>query len=271
MNPFVQYKHCWIDSLPPHLSVKLADNEIKSLLQQGGWMVRNTYDYDSPEPTDFWYVVKDHFGGLDELSSNTRNQIRRSLKTIVFRQITAQQLIDDDGYMVMLQAHKGYKDSTAMPTMEEYEKIIVERPDGTEYWGGYLNEDSQRLVVYAICKITEGVCDYQVIKIDPDYQKHYYPVYGLLYTMNEHYLQQRQMRYVLDGARSMTEHSNIQPFLEQKFKFRKAYCKVQIAYSWWLKLLISITYPLRHMMPHQLKGLMRTESIRRSQTKQQKH
>ena len=41
-------------------------------------------------------------------------------------------------------------------------------------------------------------------------------MYGLLLKMNQYYLDEIGVKYVMDGARSITEHSNIQPFLESK-------------------------------------------------------
>ncbi|CDA57052.1 unknown [Prevotella sp. CAG:604] len=42
-------------------------------------MVRNTYDFDCDKETLFWYVIKDKFGGMEELSSKKRNQVKKSL------------------------------------------------------------------------------------------------------------------------------------------------------------------------------------------------
>ena len=42
-------------------------------------MVRNTYDFDCDKETSFWYVIKDKFGGMEELSSKKRNQVKKSL------------------------------------------------------------------------------------------------------------------------------------------------------------------------------------------------
>ena len=42
-------------------------------------MVRNTYDFDCDKETSFWYVIKDKFGGMEELSSKKCNQVKKSL------------------------------------------------------------------------------------------------------------------------------------------------------------------------------------------------
>lgn len=54
------------------------------------------------------------------------------------------------------------------------------------------------------------------------------PYYDLIYEMNRYYVEECKLQSVNDGARSLTEHSNIQLFLESKFWFRKAYCRLCI-------------------------------------------
>ena len=67
--------------------------------------------------------------------------------------------------------------------------------------------------------------------------------------MNKYYLEEKRLKYVNDGARSITEHSNIQSFLIEKFNFRKAYCHLDITYKWWLTVLVKVLFPLRRFIP----------------------
>jgi len=75
-------------------------------------------------------------------------------------------------------------------------------------------------------------------------------MYGLIFEMNRYYLQERGLKYVLDGARSMTEHSNIQPMLEEKFKFRKAYCDLQLFYKPLIGMAVKVLFPFRRLIKH---------------------
>ena len=83
--------------------------------------------------------------------------------------------------------------------------------------------------------------------------------------MNEHYLVDRGLNYVLDGARSITEHSNIQPFLEEKFKFRKAYCRLQIVYKPLFGFIVKCLYPFRKYMPNKVKAILYMEAMKRNE------
>lgn len=57
-----------------------------------------------------------------------------------------------------------------------------------------------------------------------------YANYVLIHEMNKYYLNILNLRYVNDGARSIYHKTNIQDFLESKFKFRKAYSELNIVY-----------------------------------------
>ncbi len=52
-------------------------------------MIRNAYDFDCPEITSFWYVIKDSFSGMEELSSKMRNQVKKCFKTMNVTKISA--------------------------------------------------------------------------------------------------------------------------------------------------------------------------------------
>ncbi len=50
----------------------------------------------------------------------------------------------------------------------------------------------------------------------------------------EHYLSDGNGKYISDGQRSFTDHSNVQDFLMTKFGFRKAYLKLHVIFRWYL-------------------------------------
>lgn len=105
------------------------------------------------------------------------------------------------------------------------------------------------------------------MKCDPMYQHNStYPYYALIYIMNEYYLQERKLKYVNDGRRSLSERSNIQPFLIEKFKFRRAYCRLQVKYKWWFAIIINVLYPFRKFIKNQqVAKLLKQEAMRRKQ------
>lgn len=103
------------------------------------------------------------------------------------------------------------------------------------------------------------------VKAITKYQK-LYAYYGLIYEMNRYYLEDLKLKYVNDGARSITNYSNIQPFLIEKFNSRKAYCHLDITYRWWSWCIINVLYPFRAVIPIcQVKALLNMEAMARGQ------
>ena len=244
LKAYTLYKHAWVYEDAPHTEQALSQEQMQSLLRQGGWMVRNTYDFDTPKLTDFWYIVKDRFGGMDELSSKTRNQVRRGMANYHIERISQEELLQK-GYPIYQAAAAAYKTRATAPTLTEFEQRITNAGKDIEFWGAY--NPSNEMVAFAINQTGKDYCDYQTLKAMPKDMKNYV-YYALIYEMNRYYLEERHMKYVLDGARSITEHSNIQPFLEEKFRFRKAYCHLQIRYTWWFGSIVKCLYPFRKMI-----------------------
>ena len=99
----------------------------------------------------------------------------------------------------------------------------------------------------------------------PEYKhNNSYPYYGLFYSLNAYYLGEKHFQYVTDGARTITEHSNIQDFLIDNFHFRKAYCHLTIHYKWWMKLAVKFLYPFRKLITiPSVKAVLNMESMTR--------
>ena len=252
------YKGAWIFERDPHTEQKLCSEEVKSLFSQGGLMIRNAYDFDCGQETSFWYVIKDSFGGMEELSSKMRNQVKKCFKTMRVEKITSDEL-KKNGYPVFVEASESYKVKSIPPTEEEFLSRI-NNAEENEFWGCY-DLETNKLVAFSMNCVSFESCEYRTMKAIPAFQK-LYAYYGLIYEMNRHYLEERGLKYVNDGGRSITNHSNIQPFLIEKFNFKKAYCHFDMHYKWWLKLVIKLLYPLRKIIKvRQAQSLLNMEAM----------
>ena len=259
-NKYRLYKGAWIIKHDPHIEKKLDAADIKSLFSQGGIMIRNAYDFDCQEKTPFWYVIKDNFGGMEELSSKMRNQIKKCFKTMRVASLPAEEL-KQKGYPVFLEASKSYMIKSTPPSQEEFIDRI-DNAEENEFWGCY-EIDTDRLVAFSMNAVSDESCEYRTMKAIPEFQKQY-AYYGLIYEMNKHYLEERKLKYVNDGGRSITNHSNIQPFLIEKFNFRKAFCHLDIHYKWWLQAIVKLLYPFRKVLKiRQVQSLLSMEAIAR--------
>lgn len=286
---FYLYKGAWKNILAPHLSCKITTKEAYSILRKGGnakleysdfeisensslaqsminylinrgFMLLNTYNFNTNKTTSYWYIIKDTFNGLEELSSNTRSKIRRSLKQFNIRKIDKKVLLEE-GYEVYISAFSKYKVKSIPSSLDQFQKRIKAHTNEYEYWGCFDN-NSNKLVAFSINRVYSNCCFYETFKALPN-SLNKYPYYGLIYCMNENYLKERHLLYVYDGERSISEHSNIQPFLEDKFKFKKAYCDLQIYYAYWIHILIILLYPFRKHIGGNIGALLRLESYRR--------
>ncbi len=252
------YKGAWIFERDPHTENKLNSEDIKSLLAKGGFMVRNAYDFDCGQETSFWYVIKDSYGGMVELSSKMRNQVKKCFKTMRVEKISAEEL-KENGYPVFVEASESYKVKSVPPSEEEFLSRI-NNAEENEFWGCY-DIETDKLVAFSMNCVSDESCEYRTMKAIPAFQK-LYAYYGLIYEMNRYYLEERGLKYVNDGGRSITNHSNIQPFLIEKFNFKKAYCHFDIYYKWWLRLAVKTLYPFRKLIKvPQVQSLLNMEAM----------
>lgn len=243
------YKGVWVSERAPHNCGKLPKEECDSLLKQGGWSIREISDFDCPQETSFYAVIKDSFGGMEELSKKVRTKVRKAQKTYEFRLATLDDLLKH-GADIYYKAFANYKVKSEFEPKEELEKRFRAVTESDEYdaWIVYRIEDNAP-VAWSITHVFEGICEYETVKVDPAYSDSTYPSYGLFYEMNRYYLEERKLSYVNAGWRSVTNHSNIQQFLIDQFLFRKAYCNMKMHYKPLLGAVISLLFPLRKIIP----------------------
>ena len=122
MQDFYLYRQAWRFDGAPHEEQKLQKKEWKALLKQGGLMVRNTYDFDCQE-TCFWNLIKDQFGGLEELSGNTRKKVRRSLEHLEFRRIDNEPILKL-GYPILRATFDDYAVTDRLTNRQTFEAYM---------------------------------------------------------------------------------------------------------------------------------------------------
>ena len=268
MKYWRKYNGAIIPLTPPHIDAKTdgIEEEIKS---NNVFFARWTSDFDNKEESEFWYVICDEKLEISDYSKNTRNQIRRGLRNCEVKIIDKQKIIKE-GFESYNAAFLRYNTHLDSKSKEDFYQEIESLGEEWEFWGIYNNS---KMIGYCQNKVIGDYCDYSTIKFHPDYLK-LYPSYALFYTMNQYYLNEKSFRYVNDGARSISHETNIQSFLIQKFKFRKAFCRLNIIYSPKVKLILSIIYPFKSIISLLKFGffiriniLINQERIRRSYEK----
>lgn len=263
MQNFYLYRHAWRFDGAPHEEPELNKEEWRALLKQGGLLVRNTYSFDCHKETRFWNLIKDHFND-QELSGNTRNRVMKSLESLDFLLIDFSQ-VKDFGYPILKATFDDYATVDRPMNQEVFDEYLNHcQSKDYEYWGIFDKTDHS-FIGFCANRLWDEAAEYGVIGILPEYKRNQtFPYYGLFHSMNQYYLQEKGFRYVTDGSRSITDHSNIQPFLEEKFNFRKSYCELKVYYKWWMRAAVNILYPFRKIITiPQVKALLNMESMTR--------
>ena len=251
------YRGGWVTLDSPHLSTPLTPKEVMDILAGGGYFIRNISNWDKQSPTQYWYVIKDNFGGIEELPSKVRNQVRRSLKTYDFRRVTNAEMIEL-GYECFNRSREKFGGGCLLVTKDNWKRRV--EAVNQEHWLGF-DRETGKAASFAMNIIGKDYCDYRTMGVSPVFPNSTYPMYGLIYEMNRYYLEESSLKFVMDGARSITEHSNIQPFLEDKFKFRKAYCDLQIFYNRWIGAAVKLLFPFRKLIKHpKVAAILRQEA-----------
>jgi hypothetical protein len=242
MKNWRKYNGALIPLTPPHIEVN-TDGIEEKIKRNNAFFARWTSNFDQKDMSEFWHVICDKPMDLQDYSRNTRSKIRRGLKQCEMKKVEKKEVINK-GFDSYVSAFKKYNSHLSPKSESEFKSEIENLVGNWDFWAIY--KDSQ-MIGYSQNKIIDAYCDYSTIKFHPEYLK-FYPSYALFFTMNQYYLNEKEFKYVNDGARSISHETNIQEFLIEKFRFRKAYCKLNIIYSLKVKLLLSLFYPCRHII-----------------------
>ena len=260
------YRKAWRYEGAPHEEQQLDERQWKALLDQGGLLVRNTYGFDQPDKSNFWFIIKDDFADEKDLNTRDRNKVRHAFELFDYR-IIPHELLREKGYAIIRETYDDYPVKDRKMNEAIFAQYIEERSgEGFEHWGIFA-KGTDNLVGYGIVHCWEDCCELGATGILTTYKHNgSYPYYGLYHFWNQHYLQERGFRYVSDSARTITEHSQIQDFLEQHFGFRKAYCRLEVHYKWWVKCAVKVLYPFRKIitMPR-IKAILNMEAMQRGE------
>jgi len=260
------YQKVLIPDVSPHIEVVLTEQEANELLEKtDAYFIRWTNEWDRKDGK-FWYVIKDEKEDINNYRSKIRNQIKKGLKNCKVEKVT-KEYIAKYGYEVYKKAFKRYNTFLQPVSEENFSKGIFKSLDNIDFFGVFIGN---KLVAYSQNKIRNNICEYNTTKFDPDFLK-YRLSEALFFEMNKYYLNEKKFLYVSDGARSLSHETNIQKFLISKFKFRKAYCKLNVVYRKDIEILVNVLYPFRNFIYksnnkilQKIGVVLRHEEIRRS-------
>jgi len=235
-NIWRRYNHILISNQPPDKVIDTRD-VFYEIITTNLILARWVSSFDCKKEMPFWYVIKDNNPLIESYSRNTRNQIKKGLKSFIIKKVIKGD-IKKEAYSIYRCTFESYDNNETLLSSKDF---YANFNDKFDYWGVY---KSNQLVGYAQNRVFNDSCNYSTIKIDPQYKKEY-PYYALIHMMNEYYLEEKSLKYIHNGTRSIAHHTNIQDFLITKFKFRKAYCNLHIRYHPVIAIIIFVLFPIR--------------------------
>ena len=258
-----------VANVPPHITIHLTATEQKELLSSSqAFFLRWNSQYDVTERV-FWYIIKEHFGGIEELSANTKSKLRRGDKK-AYVQLFDPLIYINELYYVYAAASKRYDTFEKIMDQESFVLYIKNLPIDKYDFFGVFDKETDILIAYSQNLIEKNTCFYEEIFYNPEYLKNYIG-YILIFEMNHFYLQKSQLLYVHDGSINLSHPTQIHDFLIQKFKFQKVYTRMEISYRKDIAIVVNILYPFRKMIERcplnickKISILLKHEIIRRS-------
>ena len=249
--------------------VKVSERDARRILaEQGAFFIRWESDFDQMKEGPWWHVIKDSPNNLETLSKKTRYMIRKASKLYEAMPIDIEQILED-GYRVYVSAYERYETHERMYEKEEFCEAVKALPCQTEWWGIY-TKDTQQLVAFSENYVEKETCFYVTMWLEPDAMAKF-AGYLLFHKMELHYLSERGLKYVSDGARSLSHDTNIHEFLIRKFNFRKAYARLHVVYAPWLGALLAVTFPFRKLIANVPWGPFKKASILLKQEEIRRH
>ena len=249
------YNHCWMPiccagmEKPDLSSIKTGE-----IWQEGGLFAQWTTDFDCQEETGWWHIIRDKSFSLEEVKSDYRKKIKKSEKNFTIKTISGEEYTDEL-YAVAQSAAKSYRNSQIT-----IEKEVIRR----------MLQPSERIVVFGAFEKTSGECggyaaiirknnciDFCTLNVDPSYERlriNEALTYARLLYFNE---ELDSGKYIDAGARCVSHNTHHQDFLQEKFHFRKAYCKLHFVINPKYRLLFAILFNFRWLV----RWLKRTSAI----------
>ena len=265
------YNHAAIPTTPPHTDPSMLPIEDKSIWKIDGAtpvLARWTTEFDCGHETNWWYVIKDTPFDISALKSKRRYHINKGIKNFDVVRIDPTEH-KEALYGVQVAAFSAYPEKYR-PTVDK-EAFLSDIDKWKQYViiGAFLRETNALCGYALLTRENDTYVDFKVLKTDPEHEKNAVNaalVEGVMRYFDEFLA---SGGYICDGARSINHETAFQDYLEKNFGFRKAYCKLHIAYNPKLKWIIKLLYPFRRLLAaldgigavHQLNSVLRMEEL----------
>lgn len=218
-----RYRSALVPADPTQPFVQVDREAVKRLPRRAGVPLARWSTDPTEIPTEWWHVVCSRFERA-ALSSNARNQIKKSLKRNVVRKVSPHWLATH-GFRCYAASYQRYVGATPMPEEAFRTELKAYADAPLEIWGVFADED---LVGYARVIVEKDRAALTSMRLDPTALRGY-SAYALLTVMLEDVVT-RDGLTIQNGARAVAHETAIQDFL-LKFGFERKYGRLEVVYS----------------------------------------
>lgn len=228
-----------------------------------------TSDWDCPEETGWYWVIRDTPISLDEFKAKHRYEIKKGLAHFSVSPIDPTSY-PDELYNIAVDTLKTYpKSYRYIPTKEQFVKSLP----SWKFTFGAFDIETHELCGYIIMVERDEVLYYSEQRVLQRCEKMYINA-ALIYSMVDYYRERIEHgAYIVDGERNINHITNHQEYLCSKLDFRKANCKLHIVYRPGVKLIVDFLWYMRKLFKkfddsssliHSVNGVLMLEGIRRT-------
>ena len=273
------YNHAAIPTTAPHEEVDLTSLKDGSVWKlRGGHnekplLARWTSDFDCGKKTEWWYIIQDNPIVLENLKKSHRRKINKGLNNFTVKVINPS---DYAGRMaeITIAMYQTYPKKYRPSANKEDLTKSYQNPQLGSYpnlFFGAFNNDG------LLCGFDHLIdfgsyWDMAFGKVDPEWERQYELNAAMMYTeidtLREDLL---KGKYLTNGSRNLNHETNLNEDLIHYYGFRKAYCKLHMAYKPGIGIIVKTLYPFRRLLCrfdeigifHQINSIMRMEEIAR--------
>lgn len=238
--PWRIYKGILMPLTLPHMEFNFNSEDIKKLIKSTKTKLAIwTYGFDTEE-SGWWWLIKEKPYSLSSLKPKSRYNIRHGLRKCEVKPVSAQE-IAETGFSCYKEAMKRHTQTNPMNEKTFKERMPWYDEDKSyEIWGVFYEKN---LVGYGVYRIVDNVVFQEDAIFDPNYFR-YHSSYALIHTITDFYLNEKEMKYITPGMRSISHETGFQDFVIENFQYRKAYCKLGLESSNIMNVAINLIYYL---------------------------
>ncbi len=241
------YNHAAVPTCAPHEEPNLEpikDGSIWKSFNKSPMFASWSSDFDCGYETEWWYIVKEAPFVEENLDPKVRKHIRQSFKKITVKLIDPCEYADElcVVHNKAIASYESFRGGKYTPDM------FKKSDDAIDYWAAFSIENRQ-IVGYMRCHKSQGYVETLTAKYDPDFLN-MRASDAIHYTVLEYYLNELHYSYVCSGSRNINHKTNAQEYKVKTFGFRKAYCKLNIAYNPKFKICFSILWIFKDLLKH---------------------